>query len=485
MSKSIKILAVLIVVFTLLLCGCSFESEKYVITYYSDEAKSNQIDTSFEKGQSVNISSCPFRKDYYSFVEWNTASDGSGVSYLVGENYSKQENLVLYAIWELNSLPDLNIISPYSGSSKSILLADDVIFLSCNGFPEVEIFYSLDGTEPTRESSVYDENGIQIPRGKHTLKVIGYSGSISSAVSSMDLKVIDLFICGSKQNDEMVTTACYWQNNSVEPVFIGDGLSQSSATAVFKDATTLFLYSKDKRWVNGVEEGIPTINIQDGCLVNGVPYVVGTTPNGLAIKAYALYGLNPVSLEGTNENKSSASGICVSDGDIYICGYISDTNTWWADDYYACYWKNGDIVRLGDSSVRSYASDIYVVGDDVYVCGTIYNASGEFRWPCYWKNGVLKKLDNSFVSTDMQKNNLSAVEIVVFDNQVIIAENSGYWIDEVFTKEKGRAYVATMLIVDSDLYIFPMSGDYYYVNWEKRTLMGGYNYNQFPFVYLE
>lgn len=36
----------------------------------------------------------------YTFIAWNTAADGSGISYLSGENYDALENLVLYATWE-------------------------------------------------------------------------------------------------------------------------------------------------------------------------------------------------------------------------------------------------------------------------------------------------------------------------------------------------------------------------------------------------
>lgn len=38
----------------------------------------------------------------YTFVSWNTKSDGTGVSYLAGSSYTPMSNTTLYAIWKLN-----------------------------------------------------------------------------------------------------------------------------------------------------------------------------------------------------------------------------------------------------------------------------------------------------------------------------------------------------------------------------------------------
>lgn len=51
-------------------------------------------------GINLSLRSNGFTKTAYRFKEWNTKADGTGIAYTAGFNYSTNEGLTLYAIWE-------------------------------------------------------------------------------------------------------------------------------------------------------------------------------------------------------------------------------------------------------------------------------------------------------------------------------------------------------------------------------------------------
>lgn len=53
----------------------------------------------------ITIRSNGFVRDKYTFVQWNTASDGSGTAYDPGDTYEDNAALTLYAIWLKNNIP--------------------------------------------------------------------------------------------------------------------------------------------------------------------------------------------------------------------------------------------------------------------------------------------------------------------------------------------------------------------------------------------
>lgn len=57
------------------------------------------------EGQTITIQPNGFVRDKYTFVQWNTASDGSGTAYDPGDPYTTNAALTLYAIWLKNNIP--------------------------------------------------------------------------------------------------------------------------------------------------------------------------------------------------------------------------------------------------------------------------------------------------------------------------------------------------------------------------------------------
>ena len=72
-------------------------------------------------GETLNLPNNGFTKEGYSFKEWNTKEDGTGVSYNENDQISPNSNLTLYAYWEANeitvTLPDGTEETYYYGDS--------------------------------------------------------------------------------------------------------------------------------------------------------------------------------------------------------------------------------------------------------------------------------------------------------------------------------------------------------------------------------
>lgn len=94
--------------------------------------------------------------------------------------------------------------------------------------------------------------------------------------------------------------------------------------------------------------------------------------------------------------------------DIYNAGYIVATNT----HSIAVYWKNGALVRLGDSTVSTMANAIAVDGNDIYVAGNMIN-SEQITTAVIWKNGVATKLTDGSSNADAKAITISGGNVYV------------------------------------------------------------------------
>ena len=88
----------------------SFTGPAYTTTYsisYNGNGNTGGSTASQSKayGSSISIRSNGFTRTNYSFINWNTASDGTGTTYTPGQTYSTNANLTLYAIWKRNNIP--------------------------------------------------------------------------------------------------------------------------------------------------------------------------------------------------------------------------------------------------------------------------------------------------------------------------------------------------------------------------------------------
>ena len=94
-------------------------------------------------GVDIQLSANGFLWDKHTFVEWNTAANGSGTSYDPGDEYTLDAPLYLYALWLKNNIP--------------------VFYKDSNGtVHQVEKAYYKDSNGVVHECAVYykDSNGV-------------------------------------------------------------------------------------------------------------------------------------------------------------------------------------------------------------------------------------------------------------------------------------------------------------------------------------
>ena len=104
-------------------------TDPYNITY--DANGGSDAPDAQQKGEfvQINLSAAKPTRDGYVFKEWNTAQDGSGISYAPGAAYTADGDATLYAQWE----PIVVVDSGTSGDVSWTLTSDGVMTISGTG----------------------------------------------------------------------------------------------------------------------------------------------------------------------------------------------------------------------------------------------------------------------------------------------------------------------------------------------------------------
>jgi hypothetical protein len=103
--------------------------------------------------------------------------------------------------------------------------------------------------------------------------------------------------------------------------------------------------------------------------------------------------------------------------DIYIAGTYQDGQL-----TQACYWKNGNMVKLGDGSTPSEAVNIFVKPNgDVVVAGT---SGDDPRTAVYWLNGTMTKVTNGQADAEVRGLLVRGDSIILCGSEVYNGELS-------------------------------------------------------------
>ncbi len=156
------------------------------------------------------------------------------------------------------------------------------------------------------------------------------------------------------------------------------------------------------------------------------PYGADYTPSK------AVYWKDSVETILSNDSTSVATSIAVAGNDVYVTGYVEEQTV---------YWKNGQLNYLPSygSFTKVTAGSALASGTDIYFIGCVSNFSGSI--PCYWKNGKLVLLTDSSKIDGFPE----ATGIFVDGNDVYICGSEsvkatgrkslelGYWKNGIFT----------------------------------------------------
>lgn len=73
---------------------------KYKVTFYANNGTEDNVEQEMEDSVNTSLMKNQFTKEGYTFVNWNTKADGTGISYTDEKEIKLSENLTLYAQWE-------------------------------------------------------------------------------------------------------------------------------------------------------------------------------------------------------------------------------------------------------------------------------------------------------------------------------------------------------------------------------------------------
>ena len=104
-------------------------TDPYNITYDANGGSGAPDAQQKSEKININLSAAKPTRDGYVFKEWNTAQDGSGISYAPGAAYTADGDATLYAQWE----PIVVVDSGTSGDVSWTLTSDGVMTISGTG----------------------------------------------------------------------------------------------------------------------------------------------------------------------------------------------------------------------------------------------------------------------------------------------------------------------------------------------------------------
>ena len=84
-------------------CWMKGDPISYTISYNANGGSGAPGSQTKTHGTDLTLSSTKPTRSGYTFVNWNTKSDGSGTNYASGATYNTNANITLYAIWKTNS----------------------------------------------------------------------------------------------------------------------------------------------------------------------------------------------------------------------------------------------------------------------------------------------------------------------------------------------------------------------------------------------
>ena len=77
-----------------------WETTTYTVAFNANGGSGAPASQTKTYGVNLTLSETVPTKTNYNFIEWNTASDGTGISYAPGDTYTDNSAATLYAIWE-------------------------------------------------------------------------------------------------------------------------------------------------------------------------------------------------------------------------------------------------------------------------------------------------------------------------------------------------------------------------------------------------
>lgn len=172
---------------------CKNAPPTYTVTYNGNTNVSGSVPVdgaSYVAGSTVtvlgNSGSPVLAKSGFTFSGWNTASNGSGVSYSEGDTFTINANTILYTVWTSESPPPSGLTPPTSLSSVGGNTQAYILFTQSGTVTNYE--YSTDSGETFR---AFDPPQVFSPVNITTLSVDGTTPLTNETTYTIMLKAVN------------------------------------------------------------------------------------------------------------------------------------------------------------------------------------------------------------------------------------------------------------------------------------------------------
>jgi len=276
--------------------------------------------------------------------------------------------------------------------------------------------------------------------------------SIFACAKNNDIspKSTDVYVAGYTFNSARKQVAKFWKNGVATN--LTDGTANAGATGIALSGPSVIVSGWDwsnnavvtkvgKFWVNGNELEIGTVcfstvavaaNTTDVC-------VLGLSQTGWT------YWRNGYATSIVDTVDFQATGITVSEGDVYVSGFSG-----LLDRHQAQCWRNG--VLIYTSPIQSAANAIAVDGSDIYLAG--YKPADDTRYTTavLWKNGTITELTSGRTNAKANAIFISEGDVYVAgsENNVAMVWKNGSPTN--LTDGSLQAEVKSIAVKDGDVY---------------------------------
>lgn len=193
------------------------------------------------------------------------------------------------------------------------------------------------------------------------------------------------------------TTIKWWQNGKLDS--ISDVTNSTSASAMVVSGNDFYVAGNVYQnfrliptyWNNKVPYPLTNGtmgNAEDIAVVGSDVYVAGIEYNGSNWMAKYWKNGAGVGLTASTTFNTDVSAIAVSNGDIYVGGYVGVSDT----QGVATIWKNGAGTVISAPNDAEVITDIIVNGADVHVLSRRSHPTTALNMIMYRKNGVLRQV---------------------------------------------------------------------------------------------
>ena len=194
-----------------------WSEDTYTVTYNENGGTSGTAPAKQTKkyGETITLSSSKPSRRRYTFMGWSTASDSKDVMYKLGDNYTENESVTLYAVWESSLIPSV-ANAPVLGEGMKAVYWDDEnatnefeydTFMLADGIPNTTIYsYTMgDGVTDTKtakwaNAKTTDDGSYWVWIPRYAYKLIYYTNSNRTIESTTKTKYGDvdvLFMYGT------------------------------------------------------------------------------------------------------------------------------------------------------------------------------------------------------------------------------------------------------------------------------------------------